>query len=119
MTLLLSPGNNASTTLANVGGISSSAVAMTLTAATNFPVIVNPGDYFYATLADAANDTWEVVRVTATSGTSFTILRGRDGTTALTWAQGSVIEMRMNTGVLRDIVTAAQAYATAMSIVMG
>jgi hypothetical protein len=118
MALLLG-GNNASTTLASTGGINATALTMVLASAANFPVIVNVGDWFWATLADATNDVWEIVKVTATSGTTFTILRGQDGTTALTWAQGSVIEMRNNAQQQRDLVTAMQSFATAMSIVMG
>lgn len=115
MTLLLS--NNASTTLAlpaQVGDLS-----LTLTSAAGFPVIVNPGDYFWATLSDPLDTTWEVVKVTATTGAVLTVLRGQDGTSALPWASGSAVEMRMNAQLLRDLVAANQVYTTALAIVMG
>lgn len=115
MTLLF--GNNAGTTLALQAQATD--LTLTLVSAVDFPVIVNPGDYFWATLATPTNGTWEVVKVTATTGLVFTVLRGQDGFTGLAWPAGSVLEMRQNAQLFRDIVAAGQAFATAMSIVMG
>jgi hypothetical protein len=109
--------NNAGSTLA--APIASTDLVLVVASAVLFPVLTNPSDYFYATLADANEDTWEIVKVTATSGTSFSVQRGQDGTTALAWISGTTFEMRPVAQGLRDILAAAYARSTAMSLALG
>lgn len=85
--------NNAATTLAS--GINNSVTSLTVAAGTGalFP---NPtaGQYFYCTLANNAG-TVEIVKVTARSTDTFTIVRGQDGTTAVSWNSGDKVELRL------------------------
>jgi hypothetical protein len=84
--------NNAVGTLASA--ITNAQTSITLNAgqASLFP---NPSapQVFYATLTDAATQTLkEIVQVTAVSGNIFSVVRGQDGTTALSWNAGDFIE---------------------------
>lgn len=86
--------NNAVGTLAS--GITNVATSLTLNAgqAALFP---NPSapQVFYATITDAATQTLiEIVQVTAVSGNIFSIVRGQDGTTALSWNAGDIVSQR-------------------------
>lgn len=86
--------NNAVGTLAS--GITNVAASLTLNAgqAALFP---NPSapQVFYATITDAATQTLiEIVQVTAVSGNIFSIVRGQDGTTALSWNAGDIVSQR-------------------------
>src|ERR1700677_806578 len=84
--------NNAVGTLASA--ITNAQTSITLNAgqASLFP---NPSatQVFYATLTDAATQALkEIVQVTAVSGNIFSVVRGQDGTTALSWNAGDFIE---------------------------
>jgi hypothetical protein len=52
------------------------------------------GDYFFAAL-EADNGDFEIVKCTARTGDSLTVVRGQDGTTAMTFDAGAVVEMRI------------------------
>jgi hypothetical protein len=80
--------NNAQTQLA--AGISSSATTILLTTGTGalFP---NPtaGQFFSLTLNDAATgEVYEITYCTARTGDSCTVIRGQEGTTAVSWLLG-------------------------------
>lgn len=82
--------NNAATTLQS--GISASSLTVVLATGTGalFP---NPtgGQAFYMTFLDASTKLVnEIVQVTSRSGDALTIVRGQQGTTALTWAAGDI-----------------------------
>lgn len=80
------------------------AIATSLTVTTSegdlFPIVAG-ADYFKATLVDASGNK-EVIKCTARSSASdtMTIARGQDGTTALTWAAGDIISLRVNASAL-------------------
>jgi hypothetical protein len=57
-------------------------------------------DWFKAVLQDA--DGIEIVRVNARSGNTFTVVRGQEGTTARSFAQGSVFGQRVTAGDMED-----------------
>lgn len=84
--------NNATTTIAS--GISNSDTTITVAGGTGalFPTL-GAGDRFYATLNDSSNNI-EIVEVTARSGDVMTVVRGQDGTTALSWIGGDKFELR-------------------------
>jgi len=84
--------NNATTTIAS--GISNSDTTITVAGGTGalFPTL-GVGDRFYATLNDSSNNI-EIVEVTARSGDVMTVVRGQDGTTALSWVGGDKFELR-------------------------
>lgn len=85
--------NNASGTLASAI-TTTGATSLVLTAGQGalFPAPTG-GDYFYATIVDASNNK-EIVKVTANSSDTFTMVRGQDGTTALTFLIASKVELR-------------------------
>jgi hypothetical protein len=80
--------DNVNTTL--MSGITSTATSLTLSSATGLPASIPSGSYYVITLNDAAtHQFFEIVYVTAISGATLSgLLRGQEGTTALTWATG-------------------------------
>src|SRR3990167_8362187 len=70
--------NNASSLVANVGGISDIATSVTVTTGEGalFPVITAP-QYFMVTLVDASGNR-EIVKVTARTADVLTIVRARE-----------------------------------------
>lgn len=80
--------NNVNTTLA--GGISPSAVSLTLSSAANLPTSIPVGHVLAITLNDAATrQNFEVIYASAVSGATLSGLqRGQEGTAALSWATG-------------------------------
>ena len=87
--------NNASTTLA--AELSSGAGSGTFTSNTGFPDISGSGDYYYVTIGT------DVLKITAVSGQTWTL--GSNATS--TYANGSVVELRMSSEVLEDVRTEA------------
>ena len=59
-------------------------------------------DYGYTTIMDTAGTVFEVVKVTARSGDSLTIARAQDGTSAVGWSAGSVVERRLNAAAIKE-----------------
>ena len=90
--------NLASTTLAS--GVSSSATSVSVTSASLFPSL-GGSDYFYATLGDDAGS--EIVKVTAISGTTFTVVRGQDGTSAISHSTGTHFALRVTAAALDPV----------------
>ena len=85
--------NNASTTLA--AAITNVATTLTVAAGKGalFPTLAS--DYFYCVLTNAGATLFEVIQVTARAGDVFTMGRGQDSTTALAWALGDIVELRI------------------------
>lgn len=93
--------NDARSTLASA----LSAIATALTVKTGegdlFPSITG-SQYFYATLQDT-NGNREIIKVTARTGDTFgTIARAQEGTTALAFAQGDKVELRLSAQALES-----------------
>lgn len=102
MTLPIRWANNANSALA--GAINSAAVSVTLTTGTGaeFPQIT-AGQYFVATFIKNGNPLiYEIIHVTAVASDTFTIVRGQEGTTALSWAQGDLIANQITAGALAN-----------------
>lgn len=80
--------NNVNTTLA--GAISASATSLTLSSSAHLPTSIPAGYYMALTLNDAATrGNFEVIYVGAISGaTCSNLLRGQEGTAALSWLTG-------------------------------
>jgi hypothetical protein len=85
--------NGPVTTVADSGGISSSATTLTLASATGYPSSGN-----FTIEIDS-----EIILVTAISGTSLTIARGQEGTTAASHAQGSFIYFPLTAASLQAL----------------
>jgi hypothetical protein len=80
--------NNAITTLASDIGPSSTTVQVATGAGALFPA-PGAGQEFALTVTDAATGLInEIMYVTAVSGDTFTVVRGQEGTTALSWHVG-------------------------------
>lgn len=93
--------NNATSTLKN--SVLSTAVSLPLADGTGvrFPN-PDPGDSFFVTLIDNLGNV-EIVEATARVGDTLTVIRGRDGTTAKSFAAGSVVDHRVVAEVLRRL----------------
>lgn len=102
--------NNARSTLAS--GINASVTELTVATGEGalFPAVTG-GDWFLATLAlrpvGVTETAWEVVKVTGVSDDTFTVERAQEGTTALSWASGTLIELRATAGTLEGLQTPA------------
>lgn len=84
--------NNATGYLnASITNIQTSIILQTGNGAT-FPSPTS-GDYFYATIFDGISNI-EIVKVTARSVDTLTVVRGQDGTSAVSFPTGSIIEVR-------------------------
>ena len=94
--------NLASTTLAS--GVSDTATSLSVTSASLFPTL-GGSDYFYATIGTGSGS--EIVKVTAISGTTFTVVRGQDGTTAISHSSGAEFSLRVTAAALNDLSTQA------------
>lgn len=102
--------NFAVTTLASGISAASTSLSVVLGTGAAFPTLAG-GDYFYATLIQSST-VREVVKVTARSSDTFTITRAQEGTTALIFGAGTVIELRLTAAALTDasLITTALGY---------
>lgn len=97
--------NNATTLLATYMSRTSTSLVVSSGTGALFPSIEhNSGDYFYVTIVDTEGN-FEIVKVTSRTGDSFVIERAQDGTSAIEFEQGSIVEHRVTAGSLNDIVT--------------
>lgn len=94
--------NNANSTLAS--GINSSATSMTVASASSFPSLAGANDYCYLTLQESGGTTREIVKATALSSNTFTVIRGQDNTSAATWSSGILVELRITSALLQDVI---------------
>lgn len=93
--------NNASTVLN--GAINNTTTTIVVANGAVFPAPTD-GDYFLATLigldGSGNENAWEIVRVTARSSNTLTVVRGQEGTAAVSWANATRCEMRLTAGSL-------------------
>jgi hypothetical protein len=84
--------------------ISSSDSSATLTAGggVSFPSL-GAGEYFYATIT-ATSGVYEIVKVTSRSTDSISITRAQEGTTALAFPSGSIVELRITAQAITDAI---------------
>lgn len=61
------------------------------------------GDFFYVTLESAAA-VREIVKVTGRTDDTFTVVRGQDNTTAVDWAAGVVVALRLNAAAIERVI---------------
>ena len=97
--------NNASTTLAS--GINTTATSITVADASSFPSLSGADDYAYLTLQQSTGTGREIVKATALSSNTFTIVRAQDNTTARTHSSGDIVELRLTSALLTDVINAA------------
>jgi hypothetical protein len=94
----------------NAGTVLALALASSGTSATLYPgagaLFPSPGagQYFPLTLISASNSaTTEIVYCTARSGDVVTITRAQEGTTALSWNAGDLVNNQITAGIVEDI----------------
>lgn len=93
--------NNVSTTLAS--GITTSGSTLYVDDASLMPT-PGAGEWFWLTLTQASEESsWEVVKCTGRSGNTLTVVRGQDGSSFAAWPAGTVVSMRGNAQLLRDL----------------
>ncbi len=97
--------NNASSTVGT--GINTSATSLTVASASAFPQLAGADDYCYLTIQGATSTTREVVKATALSSNTFTIVRAQDNTSAGTWSVGDIVELRLTSALLQDVIDQA------------
>lgn len=92
--------NNATSYLA--GTLTAAATSLTVSSGTGtlFPTL-GAGDVFYVTLTNTSNQN-EIVKVTGRATDTFTIVRAQDGTSALPFAIGDKVELRVIKVVFND-----------------
>lgn len=61
------------------------------------------GEYFYATISTLAGSN-EIVKCTARAGDVLTVVRGQEGTTAIAFASGSRVELRVTAQAVIDAI---------------
>lgn len=94
--------NNASGLLALA--ISDSATSISLEAGhgSRFPAL-GSGDWFPITVVRASDPSkFEIMRCTGRSGDTLTVVRGQEGTDAITFSAGDVVELRLTSGTLEE-----------------
>lgn len=92
--------NNANGTLASAVATGDTTVNLTGGHGNRFPTInASENEYFFATLIDTSGNL-EVVKVTARVTDSLTVVRGQDGTSALSFSASDIIELRPTSGAL-------------------
>jgi len=92
--------NNATTTLSS--SLASGTTSMSVGSSAAFPSPTG-GDNFLCTLIRASDAAIEIISVTAVSGTTWTIVRAQEGTTALDFAAGDKVELRVTAGFLQGL----------------
>lgn len=93
--------NNAISTLASGITGASTSIALAAGDGSKFPTL-GAGDYFPATISKP-DGTLEIVRVTARSGDTLTVTRAQEGTTALAFDAGSLIELRLTAAIVEAL----------------
>jgi len=96
--------NNATSLIADSGGITSGATSVTVTTGEGdkFPEVASP-HYFMITFVDVSGNR-EIVKVTARASGSntMTIVRGQEGTSPRAFAEGSFVDQRITASSLDD-----------------
>lgn len=110
--------NNASSTLQVA--ISAESTNMVIADASTFPAL-GTGDEMYLTVSDISNTTIEVVRCTDLVGSTLTIVRGYEGTDPMAWQVGSILQLRITAGLLKNLLLEKEESGTAiaMAIALG
>jgi len=110
-TRLIKFTNNARSTLDGEIAAGATAAAVQSGHGTRFPSI-SGSEYFYATLDDGSG-VIEIIKVTARTGDSFgTIARAQEGTTAVAWGDGSLIQLRLTEDGMQGFVGEGQEHTS-------
>lgn len=94
--------NNAVGYLSAAISSSDSSATLTTGGGASFPSL-SAGEYFYATIT-ATSGVYEIVKVTSRSTDSISITRAQEGTTALAFPSGSIVELRITAQAITDAI---------------
>lgn len=94
--------NNASATLAANIGPSDTLLLLSSGQGAMFPS-PSAGDGFYMTLVHEATAAVEIVYCVSRASDTLTVIRGREGTNAVSFTTGSIAEMRLTAGMLEEL----------------
>ena len=94
--------NNAVGYLSAAISSSDSSATLTTGGGASFPSL-GAGEYFYATIT-ATSGVYEIVKITSRSTDSISITRAQEGTTALAFPSGSIIELRITAQAITDAI---------------
>jgi hypothetical protein len=94
--------NNAVGYLSAAISSSDSSATLTTGGGAAFPSL-GAGDYFYATIT-ATSGVYEIVKVTSRSTDAISITRAQEGTTALSFPSGSIVELRVTSQAITDAI---------------
>ena len=98
--------NDDTTTLA--GPVTAIATTISVVSSAKFPVLSGTNT-FNATLQDAATGlSKEIVSVTNVTGTTWTVVRAQEGTTALSWNLGDLVQGYVTAGALTVMLQSSQ-----------
>ncbi len=100
MTVILK--NNASGFLATSISATDTSIILSTGTGANFPSLTS-GQYFYATFSPTSGAS-EIVKCTARSGDTLTVIRAQEGTSALSFAGGSRVELRVTAQSVIDAI---------------
>lgn len=110
--------NNAVSVLS--ASVTISSTSMTVANGAVFPALAG-GDYFTVTLYTFdtnENETgWEIVKVTARTGNVLSATRAQEGTTAIAWAAGTRVELRLTAATLNDVAATTSDTSTLKALV--
>ena len=93
--------NNATSTLALSIIQTDTSVTLATGDGSKFPSL-STGEYYYSTIF-TSDTVFEIIKVTARTGDVLTVVRGQEGTAALTWNSGTPIAHRVTAQSLKDI----------------
>lgn len=94
--------NNAVGYLSAAISSSDSSATLTTGSGASFPSL-GSGEYFYATIT-ATSGVYEIVKVTSRSTDAISLTRAQEGTTALAFPQGSIVELRITAQAITDAI---------------
>jgi len=94
--------NNAIGYLSSAISSSDTSAALTAGGGASFPT-VGAGEYFYATLT-ATSGAFEIVKVTSRSTDTLGIVRAQEGTSAVGFPSGSIVELRITAQGITDAI---------------
>ena len=98
--------NDDTTTLA--GPVTAIATTISVVSSAKFPVLSGTNT-FNATLQDAATGLFkEIISVTNVTGTTWTVVRAQEGTTALSWNLGDLVQGYVTAGALTVMLQSSQ-----------
>lgn len=96
--------NDAFTTLANSVTAATTSFVVAAGAGAKFPSIITADDVFYVTLADATG-LKEIVKVVGRVDDTLSVVRGQEGTSAGTFAPGTLVSNNLTAGQLLELQT--------------